>query len=156
MGEDIDRLPAAACADILAGGPEWAERLRRPARFTLDTPFTFPGKGVMRLMVESDGCRVRVSEQGDLLRYLESQGLDPALDPVVSKTVFHAMKGVEGAGLGGGEVFMVTTPEGLSSGLAGYIQTIIEVIGLRHSKYKDALVKLSLEATADHRPSWEG
>jgi hypothetical protein len=153
--EECDRLPAAAFTDLLAGGPEWVERLRRPARFTLDTLFTYPGKGVLVLYVESDGQRVRVSEQGDLLRYLDSQGLDPDLDPVVSKTVFHALNDIPGAGLGGGEVYMETTPDELSAGLAAFLQTIVEVIGLRHSKYKDALIKLSHESLRDQRPAWD-
>ena len=62
---------------------------------------------------------------------------------VVSKTVFHAVKEVEGAGAGSGEIYLDSTSDAVTADLWRFLQLVTELIGLRHSKYKDALLQLS-------------
>ncbi len=69
---------------------------------------------------------------------------------VLSKTVFHAVKQVEGAGIAGSEVYMDSAPEKAGATVWRFLQLVAEVIGLRHAKYKDAL--LQLERRRSHDP----
>jgi hypothetical protein len=155
VAEPYQRIQTAELLALAAGDTAQVERLRRPARIAGASPFEYPGKGPVVVFVRSDGSRVRISEGGRLLKYLETQGMDLGLDNVLSKTVFHALKDIEGAAAGNGEVYIDTTPDQTPSSVWRFLQLIIEVIGLRHSKYKDALVQL---ARADESVgiSWEG
>ena len=128
---------------ICGGDPEILGRLKLPGRFEIPTGFTYPGRGPLSIFVVSDGSRVRLSEGGRLLQYLEGQGMDMSLDLVISKTVFHAVQEVRGASIGSGQIGMESVAERMPTDLVQFVQLVIEIVGLRHSKYKDALVLLS-------------
>ncbi|MHB1343339.1 MAG: DUF1828 domain-containing protein [Thermoleophilia bacterium] len=143
MDTDFERIETEELLALASGDPAQVERLRRPVRLAGAAPFEYPVKGPVVVFVTSDGTRVRMSEGGRLLRFLESQGMDPALDTVLSKTVFHALKDIEGAAAGNGEIFLDTTPDAAPAAVWRFLQLVLEVVGLRHSKYKDALVQLA-------------
>lgn len=128
---------------LLTGDPDGLERLRRPVQLTGRTPFIYPGKGPVVIRVTSDGVKVRLSDGGRLVKFLEAQGMDLSLDMVMSKTVLHAIREIPGAGLGGGEIYLETSPERFSKDVWRFLQALLEIVGLRHAKYKDALVRLS-------------
>ena len=65
---------------------------------------------------------------------------------IVSKTVFHAVKQVDGAGVSSGEVYLDSTADTVPADFWRFLQLLVEIVGLRHSKYKDALVQLSRRA----------
>lgn len=143
MSTEFERITTAELLALAGGDPAQTARLRVPARLAGAAPFEYPAKGPVVVFMTSDGSRVRLSEGGRLLRFLESQGMDPALDTVLSKTVFHALKDIEGAAAGNGEIFLDTTPDDVPAAVWRFLQLTLEVIGLRHSKYKDALVQLA-------------
>ena len=128
---------------LVAGDKDAAARLTEPCALVGPTVFTYPGKGPVLLFLKSDGNRVRATDGGSLVKYLESQGQDLAVDSILSRTVFHAVREVAGMGMGNGAVHLETSVEELTETLPQFVQTIIEIIGLLHSKYKDALVQLS-------------
>lgn len=143
MNEEYQSMSLAELAALGIGHPPQIERLRAGGRWVAQTPFIYAGTGPVVLYIVSDGQRVRFSEGGRLLAFLESQGMDLSTDPVLSKTVFHALKETPGTAVGSGEVFLVSTPEHASQDLWRFLQAVVEVAGLRHSKYKDALVQLA-------------
>lgn len=128
---------------LQSGEPSALVRLRSPARLFALTPFSYPGKGSVLVFLDSDGNSVRLSEGGRLLRYLETQGLDVSVDQVLSRTVFHAVREVPGMAMGNGTLFVDVPVDDIPQLVPRFIQTILEIVGLRHSKYKDALVQLS-------------
>ena len=135
---------------LLAGDRQLLTRLERGERMRTTTPFHYParrGPVIVYLVpdsqVHSGERRVRISDGGDLIRSLDEQGLDLSVDMVVSKTLFHAVKEVEGASVGSGELWLDSTPEDVPADLWRFLQLISELLGLRHSKYKDALTHLS-------------
>ncbi len=73
---------------------------------------------------------------------------------MLSRTVFHAVREVAGMGMGNGMVYMDTTLDRLAEDLARFVQAVIEIIGLRHSKYKDALVQLSRTRDGSEPSYW--
>jgi len=132
-------------------------------RFRIATPFVYPGRQepmVVHLAPAPESGRppiksIRISDGGGLIRCLAEQGMDLDVDMVLSKTVFHAVKQVEGAGIIGGEVYMDSAPDKVGGAVWRFLQLMSEVIGLRHAKYKDAL--LQLERRRSHEPgmgSW--
>lgn len=143
MSTEYERITTEQLLALAGGDPAMVERLRQPVRVAGAAPFEYPSKGPVVVFVSSDATRVRLSEGGRLLRFLESQGMDLALDAVLSKTVFHALKDIEGAAAGNGEIFLDTTPDAAPAAVWRFLQLVLEVIGLRHSKYKDALVQLA-------------
>jgi hypothetical protein len=84
-----------------------------------------------------------ISDAGALIKSLDEQGIDLSVDMIVSKTVFHALKDVERVYVNSGELCMASSTETLVADLWSFLQLIAELIGLRHVKYKDALVQLS-------------
>ena len=137
-------------AGLVARGQQLRDRLVAGERLRVETPFRYPGRRgavVVELVpgpAEAFGSRpVRLTDGGGLIKSLEEQGLDLAIDMVVSKTVFHAVKEVEGAGVGSGEVYLDSTSDTVAADLWRFLQLVTELIGLRHSKYKDALLQLS-------------
>ncbi len=135
---------------LVAGEQQVRDRLAAGERLRLQTPFRYPGRrGVVSVelvpgpAVAAGPRAVRLTDGGDLIKSLDEQGLDLAIDMVVSKTVFHAVKEVEGAGIGSGEVYLETTSDAVITDLWRFLQLVNELIGLRHSKYKDALLQLS-------------
>ncbi|MCL5942608.1 MAG: DUF1828 domain-containing protein [Actinobacteria bacterium] len=155
MAHPFERLSLAEFVAMCLGEAAQVDRLRREARLAAETPFVYPGKGPVVVFIQSNGSRVRLSEGGRLLRYLESQGMDLALDAVLSKTVFHALKETPGAGVGNGEVYLDTDPGRVAGALWGFVQVILEIVGLRHAKYKDALVRLSRVGDLAGPPPWD-
>lgn len=152
VSSKYERLNTSEVMSLLSGDKTVSVRLGVPCALAGATTFTYPGKGPLVLFLESDGNRIRVTDGGRLVKYLESQGQDLAVDPVLSRTVFHAVREVTGMGMGNGTVFLETSVGEVPETLPRFVQAIIEIIGLRHSKYKDALVQLSQrrdEANAD-------
>jgi hypothetical protein len=74
---------------------------------------------------------------------------------VLSKTVFHAVKETEGGIVSGGQVCLDSTVGRVPADLWRFLQLIAEIIGLRHSKYKDALLRLSRRQDAPDLINWE-
>ena len=92
---------------------------------------------------------IRISDGGGLIKCLSEQGMDLEIDMIMSKTVFHAVKEHEGAGIAAGHVYVDAPPEEIGAGFWRFIQLLGEVMGLRHAKYKDALVQLERRRDAD-------
>ncbi|MCE5255050.1 MAG: hypothetical protein LLG45_12755 [Actinomycetia bacterium] len=135
---------------LLAGDVDLRLLLTAGERFRVETPFFYPGRHepvVAYLAPAPQSGRppiksVRISDGGGLIEYLADQGMDLEVDMVLSKTVFHAVRQVEGAGIAGGQVYLDSTPDKVGTGLWRFLQLVIEVTGLRHAKYKDALLQL--------------
>ena len=150
MIEGFTALDLAGFSALAAGDQRLLARLANGERMRATTPLRYPGRRgsivvelTPGLAVASGPRRVRISDGGDLIKSLEEQGLDLSVDMVVSKTVFHAVKEVEGAQLGSGELSIASAPEDVPADLWRFLQLVAELLGLRHSKYKDALLNLS-------------
>jgi hypothetical protein len=143
VSEKFEKLSREEFDRLAIGDPVQVARLRVAARVAGASAFVYPAKGPVVVFFTSDGSTVRLSEGGRLLRYLESQGMDVTQDVLISKTVYRLVSEVPGSGLGNGEVYLDTAPDAIASDLPRFLQLILETIGLRHSKYKDALVKLA-------------
>lgn len=137
---------------LLAGDEEILKRLRSGESLRVATPLRYPGHHGPIVVYLTPGpgdgdtegsVPVRISDGGDLIKSLDEQGMELAVDLVMSKTVFHAVRQVDGAGIAGGEVFLGSTVKALPLDVWRLLQLIAELIGLRHSKYKDALIRLS-------------
>lgn len=144
---DIDIVDFAS---LVAGDRRPWERLEKGARVIAVTPFRYPGRGgwvvlhVSPVVSEVNGPRrVLITDAGGIIKSLDEQGLDLTVDMIVSKTVFHAVREVEGAFVNSGEVCLTSSAETLAADLWRFLQLVAELNGLRHSKYKDALVHLS-------------
>ncbi len=143
MTLEFQRIQTAELLALADGHPAQVDRLRRAARLVGAAPFEYPAQGPILVFLASDGERVRISEGGRALKFLESQGMDLGLDAVLGKTVFHALKDVEGAAAGNGRIYLDTTPEAMRGAIWRFLQMVIEIVGLRHAKYKDALEQLA-------------
>ena len=143
MSEGFETLSADQFAALSIGHASAVERLRLPGRFAIETALVYPGKGPVGIQITSDGQTVRFSDGGGLMLYLESQGMDLSMDPVIGKTVFHAIKETLGCGAAGGQVYLDSTPDQVGVDVWRFLQILVELIGIRHSKYKDALVQLA-------------
>jgi hypothetical protein len=75
---------------------------------------------------------------------------------ILSKTVFHAVKEIEGAGVAGGLVFIDSDLDKVPADVWRFLQLTAELVGLRHSKYKDALVRLSRRQEGPDLMDWGG
>lgn len=155
MRETLD-LRNVDFLDLIAGDERLIARLARGERLRATTPFRYPGRRgrvIVELapgLADADGPqRVRISDGGDVIKSLDEQGIDVSVDMVVSKTVFHAVKEVEGANVVSGELCLDSTPESVPADLWRFLQLVAEVLGLRHSKYKDALHQLSSRSDRD-------
>jgi hypothetical protein len=155
MSDDFERLTREDFDRLAAGDPVQLDRLRRSARLAGASSFSYPGKGPLVVFLSSDGSHVRLSEGGRLIKYLESQGMDLAMDEVISKTVYHVVQDVPGAAMGSGEIYLESTPDTVVGDLPRFLQLVIETIGLRHAKYKDALVKLAGADDGGMLKNWE-
>jgi hypothetical protein len=135
---------------LVAGDERLLARLASGERMRAQTPFRYPGRRgpvVVHLIPGAAGEAgprpIRISDGGHLIKSLDEQGLDLSVDMIVSKTVFHAVRQVEGANVGSGEVYLDSTLDSVRSDLWRFLQLVVEIVGLRHSKYKDALLQLS-------------
>ena len=154
MTDGFQTLSADQFAALSVGHASAVERLRSPGRFEVETAFVYPGKGTVVVQITSDGQTVRFSDGGGLLLYLESQGMDLSMDPVISKTVFHALKETPGSSAARGQIYLDSTPDQVGVDLWRFLQIVVEIIGMRHSKYKDALVQLARAGDA-HPMDWD-
>lgn len=150
MAEGMTDIGVAEFTGLAAGDRCLLDRLERGERLCAATPFRYPGRRgpvvvhLIPVVSEVSGPRrVLMSDGGALIRSLDEQGLDLSVDMIVSKTVFHAVRETEGARIGSGELYLDSTVEDLARDLWRFLQLLAELIGLRHSKYKDALVQLS-------------
>lgn len=150
MTDGFETLSADQFAALFIGHASAVERLRLPGRFGVETALVYPGKGPLIIEITSDGQSVRLSDGGGLLLYLESQGMDLSLDPVISKTVFHAIKETPGCSAASGQIYLDSTPDQVGVDLWRFLQILVEMIGMRHSKYKDALVQLARTGDSHH------
>jgi hypothetical protein len=150
---------------LLTGDPDLRRRLETGERLKAVTPLRYPGRyGPVVVHVapgepsaEAGSTRVvRISDGGDLLKSLEEQGMDLSIDMILSKTVFHVAKEMNGAGIAGGQVFLDSDLGRLPADTWRFLQLVVEVIGLRHSKYKDALVRLSRRQDGPDLIGWTG
>jgi len=131
--------------------PDELEKRLAAGALVVETPFVYPGRrGSVVVQISfappPSSKNLRFSDAGGLIRSLQEQGMDPTVDAIVSRTVFHAVKEVDGAAVGKGAVYLDGP---MSSGVEDFwrfLQLMAELIGLRHAKYKDALVQLSRRA----------
>ncbi|NLE10831.1 MAG: hypothetical protein GX630_04940 [Actinobacteria bacterium] len=123
-GRTLDRQVSEAVP------PEGAPPERGPARPAQEPPAPPPPDAI------------RITDSGGLLKYLPEQGMELEVDMVMSRTVFHAVRQWEGGGIARGQVYLDSTAGSVTQDLWQFLQLVAEVIGLRHSKYKDALVQL--------------
>ena len=76
------------------------------------------------------------------MKTLSLLGMELEVDMIMSKTVFHAVRQQEGAGLKGSVVYLDSSADIVDADIWRFLQMAAEVIGLRHGKYKDALIQL--------------
>jgi hypothetical protein len=162
VAEGTNELSYSEFVALIAGDTRLRTRLVDGERLRVQTPFLYPGRrgpivvdlvpGSSEVSGSSEGPGssggpgsrpVRISDAGGLIKSLDEQGLDLAVDMIVSKTVFHAVKQVDGAGVSSGEVYLDSTTDTVPADFWRFLQMLVEIVGLRHSKYKDALVQLS-------------
>jgi hypothetical protein len=137
---------------LLADDPGLLARLMGGERLRVVTPFSYPGRlgpVVVHLGLVPEAQKVRLSDDGDLVKCLAEQGMELEIDMILSRTVFHAVREVEGTGISGGHVYLDTKVEGVGAGLWRFLQMVAEVLGLRHAKYKDALTQLERRRDAE-------
>lgn len=128
---------------MTAGDPAQLERLRGSSRLVWRSPYEYPGRGPVWVYMDSAEGTVRLSDGGHLIKFLEAVGMDPAMDSVVSKVLLHALNDTQGARMKSGRIFLDSRPEEVGRDVNRILQVLMELIGLRHCKYKDALIKLS-------------
>ncbi|OFV84617.1 MAG: hypothetical protein A2W26_07900 [Acidobacteria bacterium RBG_16_64_8] len=117
------------------------------------TPGPFPAPPTT---ASATGVRpVRISDGGGLLKSLEEQGMDLTVDMILSKTVFHAVRQTEGGDIVAGEGCLDSAPDTLAIDLWRFLQLVAEIIGLRHSKYKEALVRLARRQEGPDLIGWD-
>lgn len=159
---DLDHRQLLA---LLGGDSGLRARLADGARFRIETPFRYPGR--QGAVVVTIGPRpepepgsaaparplpedaVRLADNGGLIKYLSEQGMELEIDMVLSRTVFHAIRQWEGTGIATGQVYLDSTAGRVSDDLWSFLQLVGEIIGLRHVKYKDALIQLERRRDAD-------
>jgi len=160
MASDICDLSRSELFALLAGDPRPRARLAAGEQLRAETPFRYPGRRgpVIVYLIPgpalagapseapsppTPGRVVRISDGGALIKSLDEQGMDLAIDMILSKTVFHAVKQQAGGGVAAGQVYLDSTTETVTPDLWRFLQLVAEIIGLRHSKYKEALTQLS-------------
>lgn len=160
MSADYRALNGDEFGLLLAGASVFLDGLRAGERLRAETHFRYPGRrgAVIIYLTPSleDRAKVRISDGGELLKSMEEQGMDLTVDMIVSKTVFHVIRETEGGRLAGGQVYVDTTFEKLVPDLWRYLQMVLELVGLRHSKYKDALVQLAKRQESPDLLGFEG
>ena len=97
----------------------------------------------------TEGPRVRISDGGDLVKCLAEQGMELEIDMILSRTVFHAVRQLDGAGIATGHVYLDSEVDAIATNVWRFLQLLAEVIGLRHAKYKDALTQLERRRDAE-------
>lgn len=152
MTTEFHDLSYQGLSALLAGDPGLLGRLTAGERLRAVTPFLYPGRQgpvVVHLGLVPESAAVRMSDGGDLVKCLAEQGMELEIDMILSRTVFHAVAQLEGAGISGGQVFLDTKVEEVGTGLWHFLQLLAEILGLRHAKYKDALTQLERRRDAE-------
>lgn len=168
MAAEVPLLGISDLLRLMAGDPGLTARVAAGETLRLETPFRYPGRrGAVVVHLApvltpgpevggASGARpVRISDGGDLLKSLEEQGMDLAVDMILSKTVFHAVRETAGGDIIGGEVCIESAPDTVAGDLWRFLQLMAEIMGLRHSKYKDAMVRLSRRQDAPDLSGWD-
>jgi hypothetical protein len=168
MPPEASDLSSSDFLRLLAGDPRLRARLTAGESLRAETPFRYPGRRgpvVVHMTAgeeseSSDASAaavrpVRISDGGDVVKSLDEQGMDLSVDMILSKTVFHAVQQEDGGVMRGGEICLDSTAAAISTDLWRYLQLVAEIMGLRHSKYKDALVRLSKRQDAPDLLGWE-
>lgn len=126
------------------GEDAWGEAAKAPARRLASPEPAPPPPGA-----------IRIDDGGLLVKMLSSQGMELEVDMIMSKTVFHAVRQQDGAGLKGSVVYLDSSAQTVDADIWRFLQVVGEVIGLRHGKYKDALIQLDKRKEADaHTLGW--
>ena len=122
-----------------------------------ETPLRYPARrGPVVLFVEPSGTgAVRIHDGGGLLESLAEQGMDLSVDMVLSKTVFHAVRQQQRAGISQGRIYMDSSAAALSRDVWRFLQLVAELLGLRYCKYKDALLQLARNQEGPNSAAWE-
>lgn len=168
MIAEIHDLSRSDLIRLLAGDPRLRARLAAGECLRAETPFRYPGRrGPVVIQLTPDpgpgsdagpGASVvrpvRISDGGDVIKSLDEQGMDLSVDMILSKTVFHAVKQQEGGTIASGEVCLDSTSDAITADLWRFLQLVSEILGLRHSKYKDALVHLARRQDAPDSSGW--
>jgi hypothetical protein len=170
VAAEIHDLSRADLIRLLAGDPRLHARLAAGECLRAETPFLYPGRRgpVVVQLTPGPGPgpdvapgasavrAVRISDGGGLIKSLDEQGMDLSIDMILSKTVFHVVKEHEGGTIAGGEICLDSTSDAVSVDLWRFLQLAGEILGLRHSKYKDALLHLSRRQDAPDLIGWGG
>jgi hypothetical protein len=150
VAEGTSELGYAEFVSLGGGDRKLRDRLAGGESLRVQTPFNYPGRrgAVVLELVPATGAAsgsraVRITDAGGLIKSLDEQGLDVSIDMIVSKTVVHAVKEVEGAGVSSGEIYLDSTANAVAVDMWRFLQLVAELVGLRHAKYKDALLQLS-------------
>jgi hypothetical protein len=120
------------------GEDGWGEATKAPAKRSGAPESAPPPPGA-----------IRIDDGGLLVKMLSSQGMELEVDMIMSKTVFHAVRQQEGAGLKGSVVYLDSSAQTVDADIWRFLQVVGEVIGLRHGKYKDALIQLDKRKEAE-------
>ena len=132
--------------------PEVAPELD-PAEATLESEFdglsAFTAKPAATSSAPPPPGAIRIDDGGLLVKTLALQGMELEVDMIMSKTVFHAVRQQEGAGLKGSVVYVDSSADMVDADIWRFLQVAAEVIGLRHGKYKDALIQLEKRKDAE-------
>ncbi len=124
-----------------------------PAEMTLETEFDeAPGLVARATPAPPEPPppgAIRIDDGGLLVKTLALQGMELEVDMIMSKTVFHAVRQQEGAGLKGSVVYLDSSADTVDTDIWRFLQVAAEVIGLRHGKYKDALIQLEKRKDAE-------
>ncbi len=112
-----------------------------------EKPATPPAAATPATSKESP--RVRISDGGDLVKCLAEQGMELEIDMILSRTVFHAVRQLDGAGISMGHVYLDSGVDAVATNIWRFLQLLAEVLGLRHAKYKDALTQLERRRDAE-------
>ncbi len=151
---------------LFANDAALRQRLLDGQRLQAKTPFMYPGRlgpvvfdialapetqlEPSAVVTAQPATRlVRISDGGTLLKSLAEQGMELEVDMILSKTVFHALKQYEGAGIANNELYVDTPPDQVGEGLWRLLQMVAELLGLRHAKYKDALIQFERRKDAE-------
>ena len=123
------------------------------ADVTLETEFdglsAFTAKPAATAPAPPPPGAIRIDDGGLLVKTLALQGMELEVDMIMSKTVFHAVRQQEGAGLKGSIVYVDSSADMVDADIWRFLQVAAEVIGLRHGKYKDALIQLEKRKDAE-------
>lgn len=169
MGAETYDLSSSDLVRLLAREQPLRARVAAGESLRAETPFRYPGRrgsvvvhmtplpmpGLQDPLGASVARNIRISDGGGLIKSLDEQGMDLSIDMILSKTVFHAVRQLEGGDIIGGEVCLDSTSDALAADLWRFMQLIAEICGLRHSKYKDALLRLSRRQDAPDLIGWD-